>query len=771
LKISRVRLEQVRKFKSPFELANLDPGLNVFVGPNEAGKSTVVGAIRAAFFERYKSGAGGTKWLRPWGESDAAPTIEVDFTVGSTAYKLRKTFLKKSRCELLVGSVLKDGDAAEDQLAELLGYSFSAKGESKPEHQGVPGLLWIDQGQAQVIQQPVESAADYLRQALDSSASAVATSHSDAIIVSLKDRRDALLTETGRHRGDLAAAESEAESTKSMLADLDAKIGQYRNQIDRLAKLASEEGEERKQDVRSGLAAEVLAAEQRSRKLEQQEQDLDRQQKALQLLDKRIELLDQTLKSLADQDVNLQTRKDAVASAETAVTDAEAAVLEAKQQQAGVQARFDQASAAVTRAAEEERRVSLIKQRDDAAGQIEKLAELVNSAKAKALEIKTLQEQRPAREIVSKDVEAARKLQDAHALLQAQQTAQATRLRFDLTVAGRVKIEGVAVENGQERLVTGAVAVQIENVGQVTVTPGAASLDELKTKVTAAAERLRAALKQLGVDSLADAEATLAASNQLRNTEALANAELKGLAPWGIEKLTEDLAEATRNHDAAVLSIGELSPAPTETALPVRTAQSALDAVDVEMKTATKRVQESATREIQARTGRELAAKERDAAAAIVTAPERIARQNEASSQRVELNSQRSQVALSVEAAQRTLELEQPQAARQDVTRLRASLEAFDRAADQRQTEIGQLRARLEGMAGQGLEEESARLGAALEVCERRLTDLARLAKALDLLVRRLQEQQNLQKRRLQAPLRAKVQHYLPLVMAGAELG
>jgi len=770
LKISRVRLEQVRKFKSSLELANLDPGLNVFVGPNEAGKSTVVGAIRAAFFERYKSGAGGTKWLRPWGEPDAAPTVEVDFVVGSTSYKLRKTFLKKSRCELQIGSVLKDGDAAEDQLAELLGYSFPTKGESKPEHHGVPGLLWIDQGQAQAIQQPVESAADYLRQALDSSASAVATSHSDSIIAALKDRRDALLTETGRHRGELASAESEAETTKLSLAELDEKIDQYRNQIDRLAKLVSEENEERKQDARTALATEVLAAEQRSTKLEQQEQDLDRQQKALQLLDKRIELVDQTLKTFADQDVNLQIRSQTALTAAATVIDAEAALQEAKQQQAGVQARFDQASDAVTQATQEERRVALVKQRDDAAGQIEKLAALVESAKTKAGEIKSLQEQRPAREISSKDVEAARKLRDAHALLEAQQTAQATRLHFDLTAPGAVTIDGMSVESGQERLVTTEVVVQIENVGQITVTPGASSLEELKTKVAAAAQRLTASLKQLGVNSLAEAESALASSERLRSAEALASAELKGLAPWGIEKLTEGLTEATRNHEAAALAISELGPAQTQTPLPLRAAESALAAVDLEMKAATDRVRAAATREIQARTGKELAERERGAAAAIVNAPERITRQDAASRERVELNAHRSQVALAVKAAQRALELEQPQAARQDVARLRASLEAFDRAAGQRQTEIGQLRARLEGTAGQGLEEERARLGAALETCERRLTDLALHAKALDLLVRRLQEQQNLQKRRLQAPLRAKVQHYLPLVMAGAEL-
>ena len=50
LQLSRLRVEQLRQFRQGFELANLQPGLNIFCGPNEAGKSSLVRAIRAAFF-------------------------------------------------------------------------------------------------------------------------------------------------------------------------------------------------------------------------------------------------------------------------------------------------------------------------------------------------------------------------------------------------------------------------------------------------------------------------------------------------------------------------------------------------------------------------------------------------------------------------------------------------------------------------------------------------------------------------------------------------
>ena len=55
MKINSICVEQLRQFRSPFELKDLSSGINLIHGPNESGKSTLVRAIRAAFFERYRS--------------------------------------------------------------------------------------------------------------------------------------------------------------------------------------------------------------------------------------------------------------------------------------------------------------------------------------------------------------------------------------------------------------------------------------------------------------------------------------------------------------------------------------------------------------------------------------------------------------------------------------------------------------------------------------------------------------------------------------------
>ena len=132
MKLSRLRVAELRQFRAPFELAGLQPGLNIFSGANEAGKSTLVRAIRAAFFERHRSTS--VDDLRPYGDSAATPSVEIDFEIDGMPYSLRKSFLQKKRCELQAGATRLEGVEAEDFLAERLGFQFALKGASREEH-------------------------------------------------------------------------------------------------------------------------------------------------------------------------------------------------------------------------------------------------------------------------------------------------------------------------------------------------------------------------------------------------------------------------------------------------------------------------------------------------------------------------------------------------------------------------------------------------------------------------------------------------------------
>ena len=147
MKLSRIVLEEFRKFRQPLALDGLQPGLNLFVGPNRAGKSTVAAAIRAAFLERYSTKT--VADLAPRGESGARPSVELAFSHAGRDYVLKKQFLTKARCELLIdgGAERLDGEAAENALAALLGFDADVD-RASPSRRASPGCCGSSRARA-----------------------------------------------------------------------------------------------------------------------------------------------------------------------------------------------------------------------------------------------------------------------------------------------------------------------------------------------------------------------------------------------------------------------------------------------------------------------------------------------------------------------------------------------------------------------------------------------------------------------------------------------
>ena len=57
MKLRKLSVNQFKLFTVPTQLGELGDGLNLVVGPNELGKSTLLDALRAVLFERYSSRA------------------------------------------------------------------------------------------------------------------------------------------------------------------------------------------------------------------------------------------------------------------------------------------------------------------------------------------------------------------------------------------------------------------------------------------------------------------------------------------------------------------------------------------------------------------------------------------------------------------------------------------------------------------------------------------------------------------------------------------
>ena len=147
MRIRRVRIENFRKLAGPVELAGIGDGMTVIAGDNEDGKSTVLEAIRAALFCRHRATGDYVDGLAPFGSRGARPCVELDFIIGKTPYRLRKAFCRKPHEALLAADGRTfEGDAAEEELTRILGFTPAKKGAPKPEEHGVWGLFWVEQG-------------------------------------------------------------------------------------------------------------------------------------------------------------------------------------------------------------------------------------------------------------------------------------------------------------------------------------------------------------------------------------------------------------------------------------------------------------------------------------------------------------------------------------------------------------------------------------------------------------------------------------------------
>ena len=148
MRLRRLSVNQFKRFTVPTQLGELGDGLNLVVGPNELGKSTLLDALRAVLFERHRSGAEPIRALQN-DRSGAAPVVELVFEVNGDEYMLTKRFIKDPFARLQCpDGTLFESDTAENELRNLLGFSEAGNRGANSETLGMWGVLWVQQGQS-----------------------------------------------------------------------------------------------------------------------------------------------------------------------------------------------------------------------------------------------------------------------------------------------------------------------------------------------------------------------------------------------------------------------------------------------------------------------------------------------------------------------------------------------------------------------------------------------------------------------------------------------
>lgn len=771
MKLRRIALEAFRKFRQPVALEDLDGGLNIIVGPNEAGKSTFVAALRAAFLERYATNKPLAD-LAPWDMPDARPSVTVDFTHDGHAYSLRKQFLHRARCELLIdgGAQRHEGEEAENLLARLLGYEFAGRGLSRPEHAGVPGLLWIQQGEGQTLLAPAGHAGMHVRAALTEVSGELAATDGDRLFERVAAERAALLdARGGKPKGAYKEAEEAWARAREQCETLAAAKRQVDDDVDRLARLRAEYERAQREQPWQAMAERAAQARQRLEGIARERQALEQLQRELAQADETLALLaEQVGRDQHDAEALAQLRNDAQA-AQQAMEPARAALerVQAGQGELAAQVAHWRERLACAQAGAERGDLAeqLARLQADAQRQQQALQQAAELAAAVAGHQAQLAESAIDADTVARLREQERLLNE----LRAQQRAMATRLHHRLLPGKQVELDGVALAGDAQVLITSAARVRIDGVGELEILPGGRDLPALLDELRARGAERDALLGKLGVPDLAGAEARLAASEQARRDLDMARKALRIHAPDGVPALQAEQAATARRRDQLQARLQALPPAAAGDMPPLAEIQQALRAAE-------QAAEHGARATVAARTELDIQA----ARAQLLQAQWQAREQDYAGEQRsaqraqrglrlVEARALRDSLARRAKEAGAALAAHQPELVEQDLQRYERSAALEREAQHRRHGELLQLQGRLEQAGAQGLGEQLLLAEADLQRLARRRTEYVERAEALDLLWRLLDEHRTAATQRLLEPLARRLQHYLALLFPGAQ--
>lgn len=771
MKLRRLKVEQLRQFRQPFVLDDLQPGLNLIHGPNESGKSTLVRAIRAAFFERYRTSS--VDDLRPWGDSAAAPTITLDFDAQNKNWHLVKSFLQRKRCDLRIDSDSYSEDEAEEKLAELLGFQFSAKGVSKPEHWGVPGLLWVEQGTGQNIEQAVAHAGEHLKSALNSLVGEVASTGGDELIEQVKARWSELFTPTGKPRGGYQKLEKEREEHQQEIDELQARIQKYQEQVDRLGKLTQDY--ERTQQERPWEEAErqLEQAKERYRQVEKLEQQQAQEKEILNHLQGRQQLLRQNQEQLESLNRKLDVRKAELEKAQRALEQTEARTPSGTSGVTEAKAAYEAAVKQVNQARLQETRARLEQDICRLEQQTQALTQNLEKARQYEQELEQAREQVRQNQIDARAVKALKHTE--HQLKEENIRSQsiATRLTWQLETGARLALNDQPLEGQGERQLLEDSSLAIPGIGTLGITPGGEDLASTRRRLSTLEQSLTEQMKTLGVDSVQQAEHRVVAYEAAARTLQHSRELLKSVAPMGIEQLLADQKETRSQLQKAKTELLN-SPAPEPGQQPQATDVASAEAGRVQAET---RLVEAEAEERKHQTELLTRRQTRDNAKAEwqqlqdeVQNPDRQKQLQTLSKELAEIEDKRASLEATVQAREQEIAQARPTILKQDIERYQRSISNLRQTQEERQRELRDIQVRLEAWGAEGLEEQCNDKLAELEQCNRRYQELHRRAQALDLLLALLTEKRQALTRRLQAPLQKHLDHYLSLLFPQATL-
>jgi hypothetical protein len=755
MKIRAIRLKEVGRFSTPVALEGLSGGLDVLAGPNEFGKSTILKAVKLALFEQHRSKARKLEAFRPY--SGGAPLIEVDFEIDGKSWRIRKQFLSSPAAELrdLKSGGVTRGVDAETRLAELLGAAPFA-------------LLCVDQGTPLAAMTPLETGGKALMTAIESEVESVTDSSAARFVTErVKEELGALVTSHNppRPTGEYKTALDERDRLQRERQAAELRLASAQDRLDKLEALRgrlAQLGDPTAQRERTQAVAEAARIFEEAReargKCRAAEEAVGSCEQRLAALNAALAAFEARANELAKHEAAADQTAPQLAELETRSNACEARAVESRRARDEIKA--------LLAAAEGDRRAL------ELADRLRQVAERLEAARSAQAERASLSEALIANTAEDSVVVAARREAGSIATLEARLSAAAPRvaLAYAPGGAGKIRLDGRPLADGEVLNPTRAVTLEIEGIGTITIAPGQSD-DFARDEADLAAHRhqLAALLNRIGAPMLEEAEKLLTARREIEAKLTEAAAQLKARAPEGFDRLQRLHAElATQVTPAAPEAL-------SQDTLEARGHElmEALGAAEEKLNEATREEREVREALVGLRTRVAGHGEHIKALVDELGVPDVRTSAREAKSAAVAVV----QTALNAAARDATAWREKaPSDARLDELKMAAeAAEAACKRADEELAGLRRIEAGLEGeLKSDRADDVEARLAELVDACAiatARCRDMEQEAAALQLLGRELDAAATRSRDRFAKPVLERLAPYLQLVLPQARLG
>lgn len=303
-----------------------EQGINLLVGRNESGKSTIFEALTRALFDRHNSKAEEIRAIQPIA-STLGPEVEVQFIVNGIRYKAAKRFLQDPKSELFAerrGSWELDheGDQSDAHLREILNGDATSRTVARSEHRGMAQALWYLQSDGAI---PEKTWNEGVRQGLQGLVNIAARAPQEKEIVELIEKSFIEhWTPTGRIASDSELGHLEEgipilEENRSNIREKVRAVERYRADLEEISNNEVQKGAELGHAEKELETSSQLV--QGAEKLEREKEDKER---ALAEAQDKAQRLHQELTQIKDRQRKIAEWRAQIPGLEQSQSDAKA---------------------------------------------------------------------------------------------------------------------------------------------------------------------------------------------------------------------------------------------------------------------------------------------------------------------------------------------------------------------------------------------------------------------------------------------------------------